>query len=95
MKLLVVIYDSGIEESVNEILEELKLPGYTKLFGAHGFGGQGLKLGDVVWPGANNVLYAALEEDQISPLVERLRKLQTGFRLKPGVTILALPAEVL
>ena len=95
MKLLVVIYDSGIEESIDEVLEELNLPGYTKLFDAHGFGGQGLKLGSVTWSGTNNVLYCALPEDRIPPLVERLRKLQAEFRLKPGITILSVPVEQL
>ena len=95
MKLVIVIYDGGVEESVNEVVEELKLSGYTKLFGAHGFGGRGPKLGDVIWPGTNNVLYVALEEGEIPPLVERLRKLQAEFRLKPGITILSMPVELL
>jgi hypothetical protein len=95
MKLLIVIYDSGVDESINALLDELKPPGYTKLFGAHGLGGQGLKLGDVVWPGTNNLLYLALDDHLIPPFVQRLRQLQAQFRLKPGITILSLPADLL
>ncbi len=95
MKLLLIIYDSGIDESIDDIVEELDLPGYTKLTGATGCGGQGRKLGSVVWPGTNNILYAALEEERIPPFVARLRQLQADFHLKPAITILAVPVEIL
>lgn len=95
MKLVIVIYDGGIDEAVMEQVEAMKLKGWTRLFDVHGFGGTGLKRGDQVFPGLNNVLLAAMPEEQVAELHRRLRHLQAGFRLKPGITILVLPVEEL
>ncbi|HEY3281135.1 MAG TPA: hypothetical protein VGN26_02580 [Armatimonadota bacterium] len=95
MKLVTMVYDSGVDELVCERVDALGLPGYTKLFGAHGIGGQGKKSGDQVWPGENNVLLMAMEDDLVEPLRHLMRSLQEGFRLKPGITIMVSPVEVL
>lgn len=95
MKLVIMIYDSGIEEMVSERIEALGINGYTKLFGAHGFGGTGMKQGDQIWPGENNVLLMAVADEQVEPLRSVMRNMQEGFRLKPGITLLVSPVEVL
>ncbi|MBI3945216.1 MAG: hypothetical protein HY321_04805 [Armatimonadetes bacterium] len=95
MKLVTVIYDGGIDEAVMEQVDAMKLSGWTRFFDAHGFGGTGLKRGDQVFPGLNNILLAALPDERVVELHRRLRKLQESFRLKPGITILAQPVEEL
>ena len=95
MKLLIVVYDQGIDETIMEAVEELELPGWTKTYDAQGAGGQGRKLGDMVWPGRNNMLYVQLPDDRVDPVVRKLREIQAAFRLKPGITIWSLPVEAL
>ena len=94
-KLLFVIYDSGIDEDVQQILDEQHLAGWTKLFDAHGLGGVGKKQGDPIWPGTNNLLLIALADDQIPPLVRALENLKASFRRNPGISVFSLPVEVL
>ncbi len=93
MKLVVIIYDSGIDESLMDLLQELRVPGYTKVFDAHGEGGRGKKFNSPVFPGTNNVLYVALPDEQVAPTAQRVRALQSSFRLKPGISIYVMPME--
>lgn len=95
MKLLLIIYDGGIDDDVMSIVEELAPAGHTKLFGAHGFGGTGRKEATPVWPGSNNLLLVAVTPDQAAALVRALRELQATFHRKPGITVFGLEAEEL
>jgi hypothetical protein len=94
MKQLTVIYDAGIDESVMDLIEGLNLPGYTKLFGAHGAGGTGQKLNNPVFPGVNNLLLLLLPEEDVRPVTDALYRLQATYRLKPGVTLILQEAQV-
>ena len=92
--LLTIVYDSGMDARVTETLEEIGVPGWTKVFGAHGFGGTGPKLDTPVWPGTVNLLYLALEEAQAEEVVRRLRALQATYRRKPGLTLWTQPVTL-
>jgi len=94
MKLVIVVYEDGIDEDVTETMDRLGVPGYTKFFGAQGVGNAGPKLGTPIWPGLNNVLYLALPDEQVAPVVETLHELQASYRKKPGVKVFSVPVEV-
>jgi hypothetical protein len=94
MKLLTIIYDSGIDESLMDVLEGMDVSGYTKIFDAHGVGGRGKKFNSPVFPGTNNVLLIALPEDQVHKVTRALGDLQASFRLKPGITVLVQEVAV-
>src|SRR5439155_12483067 len=93
MKLLTVIYDASIDESISELIDGLDLPGYTKLFGAHGLGGAGRKMNSPVFPGVNNVLLLLLADDAVRTVTDALYRLQASYRLKPGVTLIVQDVE--
>ena len=57
--LLTVVYDSGMEERVTATLDRLKVAGWTKLFGGHGFGGTGHQVRDCLHPKDLATLIAA------------------------------------
>jgi hypothetical protein len=95
MRLLIIAYDQGIDESLMERLEAVGVTHWTTSFDAHGEGHTGRKLGDPVWPGRNNLLYLQLEDDQVAEVVAAVRDLQAGYRLQPGITIWSLPVEAL
>ncbi len=95
MKLLTIIYDSGIEESMAELLEGLGVKGYTCFTGLQGTGGQGPKQENPIFPGSNNLLLIALPDEEAERVRRTIRRLQEGFRLKPGVTILCQAVEEL
>lgn len=94
MKLIIVVYEDGIDEDLTETMERFGVRGYTKLFGAQGVGHAGPKLGTPVWPGLNNVLYVALPDEQVAPMVDTLHALQSSYRKKPGIKVFSVPVEV-
>ena len=94
-RFLIIIYDSGIDADVTEVLDQPPITGWTKLFDAHGVGGTGRKANDPAWPGLNNVALIALPEEAVQEVKERLRAIQALFTKKPGITIISTPAEVL
>ena len=95
MRLLIVVYDQGMDETLMERLEAVGVHHWTKTFDAHGEGNTGRKLGDQVWPGSNNLLYLQLEEDRVAEVVAAIRDLQAGYRLQPGITLWNLPVELM
>lgn len=94
MKLLTIIYDSGIDESLTETLEGVGVSGYTKLFDAHGVGGRGKKFNTPVFPGTNNLLLVILPDSEVDRVTRAIAQMQASFRLKPGVTVLVQDVTV-
>jgi nitrogen regulatory protein P-II len=95
MKLLTIIYDSGVDESMLQLLEGLEVPGYTRITDLHGLGGRGPKQLNPIYPGSNNLLVVAVADEQVERVHHAIRRFQDSFRLKPGITILSQPVEEL
>jgi hypothetical protein len=95
MRLLIVVYDQGIDETLMDHIQDLELPGWTKTQNAHGIGGAGYKLGDSIWPGQNNMLYIQIPDERTEEVVQAIKEVQNSYRLKPGITIWSLPVEEL
>lgn len=86
MKLVTVVYEGGIDESVTALLSRLKLPGWTKLEGATGFGRKGLRLGTAIWPGTNTVLLILLPDDLVPSVLGSLEQLKREYVIPPALT---------
>lgn len=95
MKLLLVIYDSGIDETLIKTLNEHGIKGYTKIFDAHGLGGTGFKDGTPVFPGMNNVLLVSLPAESVHSFLDCLKKLKQTYKINPGITVYSLDAQEL
>jgi hypothetical protein len=95
MKLLTIIYDSSIEASMAELLEALEVPGLTQIRDVFGRGGRGPKANTPVFPGTNNIALISLPDEDVPRIQRAIRRLQTSYRLKPGITILCQDVEEL
>lgn len=95
MKLLFVIYDSGIDETLTKTLKEHGIEGYTKIFDTHGLGSTGFKDGTPVFPGMNNVLLVSLPAESVQSFLDCLKKLKQTYKINPGITIYSLDAQEL
>ncbi len=93
LRMVYLVYNSGIDDDINLLLEDQQINGYSKFFGAHGVGGSGKKLGTPVWPGTNNVAMMVIQEEQIPPLVDAIQRLKDSFHKNPGISIFSVPAE--
>lgn len=93
MKLAVVIYEAGIDDSMTDLLRRLEIPGWTKLEGATGFGHKGLREGSPIWPGTNNVLLLVLEDPEVPALLDALETLKQEYLKPPAIFTFVLPVE--
>lgn len=93
MKMVLLIYEAGIDEDVSGVLDETKVPGYTKLTGATGTGRKGHRFGTQVWPGTNNLLWIALPEAEIPGLLKRLEVLKGSYLKPPGLQVFIFPVD--
>lgn len=77
MKSIFITYDQAHHENVVEALNDSSARGYT-LF--EGVGGRGSKrgephLGSHAWPAMNSAIITIVEDNQVTPLLDRLHKL--------------------
>ena len=85
MKMVMVSYNEAVEAEVLEVLNGCGLQNYTKLTGVFGKGEtSGTHLGNDIWPGRNNLLYIACEEQEAKKLVSCVKELRKTLA-KEGV----------
>jgi hypothetical protein len=93
MKMLMVIYNDVADEHIVALFKKAHVQGYTKWQQVLGEGCETEpKLGTHCWPGKNNVLASAVEEDQASGLVASLKELKSR-QPKLGIRTFVLQAE--
>jgi len=93
LKLAVVIYEAGIDDSMMDLLRRLGLPGWTKLEGATGFGHKGPREGSPIWPGTNHVLFLVLDEPTLLAFLDALELLKGEYLRPPAVFAFVVPVE--
>lgn len=77
MKIIMIVYNSAVNDEVMEILEACKVKGYTKWEKVYGKGTiSGTHLGSDIWPGENSALFIALPEENAEILFAELKKLR-------------------
>jgi len=78
MKMVMVVYNEIMDMEVMEALDNCGAKNYTKVTGALGTGvTSGTHLGNDIWPGKNNILYAACDSaaaDKLFSCAGELRK---------------------
>jgi hypothetical protein len=83
--MVMICYNEAIDEEVMEILDACTHSNYTKVMGVFGKGtGSGTHLGNDIWPGRNNILYAACDDDAATRLLQGVRQLRKEYR-KEGI----------
>ncbi len=73
-KMVMISYNEAIDAEVMEILTECALKNYTKVLGVFGRGTtSGVHLGNDIWPGRNNILYVACENQDAKKLLAKIK----------------------
>ncbi|MCU0666375.1 MAG: hypothetical protein MUF05_04710 [Candidatus Omnitrophica bacterium] len=92
-KMIMIIYNEAIDIEVMEVLEKCAVKSYTKVPGVFGAGEKsGIHLGDDIWPGRNNLLFAAVNAIQSAKVLEEIRKLRISLAHE-GVKAFVMPIE--
>jgi hypothetical protein len=95
MRLLIIIYETMIDQDVIKMLEGIRVPGYTKFSGVSGLGKTGRHDGTQIWPGSNTIVLAVVPEELINDLVGKLEILKASFHKKVGLKVFATLADEL
>ncbi|MBL7151353.1 MAG: hypothetical protein ISS32_00760 [Candidatus Omnitrophica bacterium] len=92
-KMAMIVYNEALDTEVMEALKSCALKNFTKILGVFGSGSaSGFHLGNDVWPGRNNILYAACTQDQSRQLLSCVRELRKGLS-REGIKAFVLPIE--
>lgn len=95
MKLVMIIYDTGAEALVEEALDKTGATGWTRITDVIGKGRTGLRMGDPIFPGQNNVMFAAVEDEIIAPLKEELLGIPDEFIKQLSFRVFVSDVELL
>jgi len=92
-KMVMVAYNEAIDSEVMEALEHCGVKNYTKIAGVFGKGAaSGTHLGNDIWPGRNNVLFAACEQEEAQQMLSCIRELRKKLG-QEGIKAFVLPLE--
>jgi hypothetical protein len=87
-KLVYIISETGTDRQVRELLDALELEDYTLFEQIKGSGETGRKDGDAIFPGINNVIMIAMDEERIPELVHGLHEIRDSFIIQPGMKVI-------
>ena len=91
MKMFFIVYSRAADYDVISRLKSAGIKGYTKMKDVSGEGTETEpKLGTHCWPGENNVLYIAVEDDEVQRVCEVIRALRKSHP-RAGVKGFVLP----
>lgn len=93
MKMVMLTYNEAIDVDVMEILNGCGLQRFSRITRTHGKGETSKPhMGTEVWPGLNNILYVACNDDQAEQVVIGINNLRKSLG-KEGVKAFVMPLE--
>ena len=94
MKSVMIVFNHGITEEVNDALEELGIRGYTRFLNVHGQGSVDGEphLGTHIWPSQNAVILTVIDDDKVDPLLEKVKEINS-FAEKQGIHAFVFPVD--
>jgi|SRR5688500_10396901 hypothetical protein len=75
MKMLIVVFRQSLDDEIRELLEGLKVKGFTEAPKVLGTGEAGRVGGTHEYPGYNSMILSALEDEEAKTVIARLQAL--------------------
>jgi hypothetical protein len=93
MKMFMVVYHEAADEYVIAAFKKAGVRSYTKMKECHGEGTETEpKLGTHIWPGRNNILILALQDQDVPAVTDLIRQLRKEHP-RAGVKGFCLPMD--
>lgn len=93
MKMAVIVYNEAIDEEIMSALESCCINSFTKWQRVLGRGkSSGAHFDSGVWPGANNVCMAVIEDGKVAAILTQIKSLRKTLG-KEGIKAFVLPVE--
>ena len=95
--ILLMVCETMFAERVVELLNEVQVPGYTRVGGVSGVGETGRHEGTAIWPGTNTVIFSALPDEGMADLImKKVEKVITEhYARRPGFAAFKLAGSQL
>ncbi len=79
MKAVMIVYNHGITEEVNDALSELNIKGFTRFLNVHGQGSINGEphLGSHIWPSLNAVVLTIIEDNLVDNLLDKVKQINS------------------
>lgn len=77
MKTVMIVYNHGITEEVEEALGNMNIRGFTRFLNVHGQGSEKGEphIGTHIWPSQNAVVLTVINDDLVDPLLEKVKEI--------------------
>ncbi|HAB54766.1 MAG: hypothetical protein A2499_03720 [Stygiobacter sp. RIFOXYC12_FULL_38_8] len=77
MKAVMIVYNHGITEEVDEALNKLNIKGFTRFVDVHGQGSDKGEphLGTHIWPSKNAVVITVIDDNLVESLLEKVKEI--------------------
>lgn len=94
MKAVMIVYNHGITEEVDEALESLNIRGFTRFLNVHGQGSEAGEphLGTHIWPSLNAVVLTVVQDELVDPLLEKVNVINREAE-EQGIHAFVFPVE--
>ena len=94
MKAVMIVYNHGITEEVDEALSSLSIRGYTRFLNVHGQGSEigEPHLGTHIWPTQNAVVLTVIKDELVEPLLEKVKEINKEAE-EQGIHAFVFPVE--
>jgi hypothetical protein len=93
LKLVFLIFDEGVRPDIMEVLDKHGIKGWTTWRNNSGNGEGGPKQGTAIWPGLNDVIMMAIEEEKVQPIIDDVHEVQDSFPVRPGIRFIVTDAQ--
>jgi hypothetical protein len=93
LKMVMITYNEATDMEVMEALEDCSIKSYSKIKGTFGKGTiSGTHLGNDIWPGLNNIIYAVCREEESVRIISRIKDLRKEIG-REGIKAFVFPVE--
>jgi len=77
MKSVFIVYNQALTEKIDQILDNLKIKGFTQWTDVKGRGSQNGEphMGTHTWPALNSAILTVIEEEKVEVLLSKIEKL--------------------
>jgi len=93
MKMLMILCPSSRIESVQKLVDEHQVHGYSEILEVRGAGVSGKHLGTRAWPGTSALVFSVVEASKADELIEAVRTLASRCSREEGLRAFVLPVE--
>ena len=93
MKMVMILCPSSRLESVQKLIDEHDVRGYSEIREVHGSGVSGKHLGSRAWPGTSALIFSVIEASKAEELVEAVTALASRCSPEEGLRAFVLQVE--